>query len=244
MATWHYVEDYVVCSFYLDHVHSWRSHMDVVMDTLKKVGFGSRDEGSVTMRIQNFEYLHTSGKKGLSKPALQSKAIYAAKIARMAKVSVYSTITTSLSSLYIPRSGYDKFSLLTIERRELSEAVSPRSLGPTFADVLFDLIDKHGFKKDSEVYKAAQVGRDTFSAIRCGKYKNVSKRTVLQLCIGAKLTYEEAVELLESAGFAFSKSNKTDVIVSLCLKHEIYDIFEINDILYEEDANLLFGDLQ
>lgn len=243
MATWHYVEDYVVCSFYLDHIGSWRSNMNIVMETLNRVGFGGRDENSVKMRIGNYEYLHT-GNKGLSNIAKQSKAIYAAKIARMAKVSVYSTITTSLSSLYIPRSGYDKFSLLTIERRELSEAVSPRSLGPTFSDVLFDLIDKHGFNKDSEVYKAAQVGRDTFSAIRCGKYKNVSKRTVLQLCIGAKLTYEEAVELLESAGFAFSKSNKTDVIVSLCLKHEIYDIFEINDILYEEGANLLFGDLQ
>lgn len=42
---------------------------------------------------------------------------------------------------------------------------------------------------------------------------------------------DETKELLKSAGFSFSRSSKTDIIVPYFLEHEIYGMFEINEIL-------------
>ena len=46
----------------------------------------------------------------------------------------------------------------------------------------------------------------------------------------------EAKDLLASAGFALSRSSKTDIIVAYFLQNKIYDMFEINDVLdaYEQ----------
>jgi len=43
---------------------------------------------------------------------------------------------------------------------------------------------------------------------------------------------DEAKDLLRSAGFALSRSSKTDIIVAYFLQNKIYDMFEINDVLY------------
>lgn len=37
--------------------------------------------------------------------------------------------------------------------------------------------------------------------------------------------------ILGSAGFALSRSSKTDIIVAYFLENKIYDMFEINDVL-------------
>lgn len=47
--------------------------------------------------------------------------------------------------------------------------------------------------------------------------------------------------LMESAGYAFSNNNITDVIVAYYLKNKIYDIFDANATLYENQAELLFA---
>ena len=46
-----------------------------------------------------------------------------------------------------------------------------------------------------------------------------------------ELSLDEAKDLLASAGFALSRSSKTDIIVAYFLQNKIYDMFEINDVL-------------
>ena len=55
-----------------------------------------------------------------------------------------------------------------------------------------------------------------------------------------KLTYDESVVLMSSAGYAFARNNLTDVIAEYYLKQEYYDIFEVNASMYESGADLLF----
>lgn len=237
---WSHEEDYIICSFYLSHLDNWNQHIDELMALLKQAGYGNRKRSSVTMRVHNYEYLHTG--KGLSNCARQSKAVYKGFISRTTKPMVYHSLQAYIKESYSEADFGPKPNVFV-----KTDVTGPESkfkfiytepLGPTFQDVLFDFIDKRGMK-DSEVYNACLVGRDTFSHIRKGD-KGVSKRTVKQLCFGLKLTYDEAVVLMASAGYAFSSSNLSDVIVAYYLKNCIYDIDDANITLYENNAEMLF----
>lgn len=101
----------------------------------------------------------------------------------------------------------------------------------TFSQRLLRMIDERGLK-DSEVYTKAYVDRRHFSKIRKDVNYAPNKKTVLAFTIALELSLDEAKDLLRSAGFALSRSSKTDIIVAYFLQNKIYDMFEINDVLY------------
>lgn len=101
----------------------------------------------------------------------------------------------------------------------------------TFSQRLLRMIDERGMT-DSEVYTKACVDRRHFSKIRKDVYYTPNKKTVLAFTIALELSLDEAKDLLRSAGFALSRSSKTDIIVAYFLQNKIYDMFEINDVLY------------
>ena len=51
----------------------------------------------------------------------------------------------------------------------------------------------------------------------------------------------ETADLFERAGFALSRSVMFDVIVEYFITRGKYDIFEINNVLYEYDQPILGG---
>ncbi|OLR58531.1 hypothetical protein BHF70_02180 [Anaerostipes sp. 494a] len=101
----------------------------------------------------------------------------------------------------------------------------------TFSQRLLRMIDERGMT-DSEVYTKAYVDRRHFSKIRKDVYYTPNKKTVLAFTIALELSLDEAKDLLRSAGFALSRSSKMDIIVAYFLQNKIYDMFEINDVLY------------
>ena len=66
-----------------------------------------------------------------------------------------------------------------------------------------------------------------------------SKRTAIALAVALKLPLEEANALLERAGYALSRAVKFDVIVEYFIATGRYNIFEINEVLFEYDQPLL-----
>lgn len=114
------------------------------------------------------------------------------------------------------------------------------NLDEPFAQTLLRLIDSRG-KTDTEVYKRANIDRRLFSKIRGGKRYVPSKRTVIALAISLELTLAETEDLLKRAGFALSRSQKTDVIIEYFLVNRMFDIFEINEVLFYYDQPLLGG---
>lgn len=106
----------------------------------------------------------------------------------------------------------------------------------SFADKLFFYIDQSG-KKDTEVYKAAHISKAVFSSIRSkwDKYKP-SKETALALAIALQLSLPATEDLLARAGLRLSDTSKFDIIVSFCIEHEIFNLFDVNEYLdhYEQ----------
>lgn len=110
-------------------------------------------------------------------------------------------------------------------------------LEDSFNTTLLRLIDKKGLS-DVEVYKRSNLDRKLFSKLRHEGY-NPSKATVLALCIGMRLSLDESLDLLGRAGFTLSPASKGDVIVEYCITHGIYDIFQVNELLFAFDQRLL-----
>lgn len=101
----------------------------------------------------------------------------------------------------------------------------------TFSQRLLRMIDERGMT-DAEAYTKAYVDRRHFSKIRKDVNYAPNKKTVLAFTIALELSLDEAKDLLRSADFALSRSSKTDIIVAYFLQNKIYDMFEINDVLY------------
>ena len=125
----------------------------------------------------------------------------------------------------------------SVKNKTLAEYM--KAMDKSFAYKLFDLIDSKGMT-DVECYKKANVDKKTFSKIKCNPdtYKP-SKQTAVAFAIALELTLDETQDLLASAGLTLSRSFTFDKIIRYYLQKGVYDIFEINEALFEFDQMLL-----
>lgn len=111
-------------------------------------------------------------------------------------------------------------------------------VGDSFHERLFELIDSRGMT-DVEVYKKAGIDRRLFSKIRSNPAYHPGKNTVLALAIALELDLNETKDLLARAEYAFSPSNKGDLIVKYFIEHQVYDLMALNFALDEYEQPIL-----
>lgn len=119
---------------------------------------------------------------------------------------------------------------------EIAQLVA--TLDAPFSTTLLALIDARGMA-DAEVYHRANISRQLFSKIRGNESYRPSKQTVVALAIALELDMSATQDLLARAGFTLSKSSKFDVIVRFFIERGIYDLFQLNEVLFAYDLPLV-----
>ena len=132
----------------------------------------------------------------------------------------YPAASGSASALHKPKQ----------QKASLEDAVN--NLGESFQARLLRMIDERGMT-DPEVYKRANVDRKLFSKIRCSEDYIPKKKTIVALAIALRLNLDDTRDLLASAGLMLTNNSKADVIVSFCIENGIYDIYEVNALLFK-----------
>lgn len=109
-----------------------------------------------------------------------------------------------------------------------------------FSETLLKLIDRTG-KKDSQIYKKANLSKQHFSKIRNNPDYKPTKATAIALALALELDLEETKDLIGRAGYALTNSSKFDLIIRYFIEQGNYNVVQINLVLYQFDQSLLGG---
>lgn len=252
---WSFEEDYIVCKFCIEKQYYDIEGLllDELVNRLVEAGYNSRSSVAVYKRARDFTYLL----RGWESP-------YAVKQVR----EIYEVLSNEGRKNHLAELRLflrKKQQQSTVNKNIDFSNQSPSDLihmvhipkGRKFIDVLEDYITSSGIKPRSRIYRDVGMSEDTFSSIRRGKYKDVTKESIFKICFGLRLKYDDVVILLKSCGKAFEESQTLDCVVEYFFRQGptkdsvykdqgkekicyIYDTFAIDADLIDSGTRELF----
>lgn len=108
----------------------------------------------------------------------------------------------------------------------------------SFSEMVARRIREKGMT-NADCYKKANLDRKHFSKLISDKHYSPRKTTALAIAIALEMDLDETRDLLMKAGYALSHSSRFDIIIEYFILIQHYDVFEINDALFDYDQPLL-----
>ena len=118
----------------------------------------------------------------------------------------------------------------------LDEFIKGKDAG--FTETLLMLIKQSG-KKNSDIYKKANISKQHFSKLINDPEAKPSKQTAIALALALELDLDATRDLIGRAGYALTNSSTFDLIIRYFIEHKQFNVIEINIALYEFDQALL-----
>ena len=63
--------------------------------------------------------------------------------------------------------------------------------------------------------------------------------TAIAFALALELDFDETDDFIGKAGYKLTHSSRFDIIIEYCIENKIYDVLEVNDILYDFGENLI-----
>ena len=104
------------------------------------------------------------------------------------------------------------------------------SVRKTFSSEVMRMV-RSKFRKASSFYNPVGIDKRTFHRMKTDYEYKPSKNTAFRCCIALHLNGEQADELLKLAGYAFSPSDPSDLVIRFCLDNGIWDLPSINYLM-------------
>lgn len=123
-------------------------------------------------------------------------------------------------------------------RRKISEYDLEKKLEKSFSEELVSIIEKRNLKA-ADVYRKANIDRKHFSKIKNNTDYRPSKITAIAFALAFELDLDETDDFIGKAGYKLTHSSRFDIIIEYCIENKIYDVLEVNDILYDFGENLI-----
>ena len=159
-------------------------------------------------------------------------------------LSIGAARTTGVSALMLLReeSGIEAFDACygrTVYRKDsfrdisddASDYIKKHRKPGGFAHAL-DRIREEKSLSPAQLYKKANVDRRLYSRLMGPEGRHPSMNTVISFALALQLERGEFDELLQMAGYALSNSSSRDVCILYCLEKGVYDIDDVNALLF------------
>lgn len=103
-------------------------------------------------------------------------------------------------------------------------------IAETFSQMLLRFMKERNMTPP-ELYNDACVDRKLFSKIKNNENYQPKKYIAVSFALALKLSLEDTKKLLESAGYALSRSNFKDLVISSCIEQNIRSVWGVNGML-------------
>jgi len=108
----------------------------------------------------------------------------------------------------------------------------------SFSAIVLRKIDERGMSA-KDFYSKAGLGRKLFSKLKTDYCYQPNRKTAICCCLALGLDQKETDALLKSAGYALANTSSFDLEIQYCIAHEIFDLMDVNAILYELEERSL-----
>ncbi len=107
-----------------------------------------------------------------------------------------------------------------------------------FVETLLELIQKSK-QKNAAIYKKANISKQHFSKLIHGANATITKPVAVALALALELDLARTKDLIGRAGYTLSNSSIFDLIIQYHIENRIFNVVQINVVLYEFDQPLL-----
>lgn len=213
---WTMAEDRIIYKYCVENRWAFSSDDEVecMKAMLEDAGFLSRSSMAIKNRAREYDSLIGEWYFPYVTSKIRSRyEIFTSEYFR----KHYSELQSFIKQKNNCAKNQDDFNRLVLNSDNLHHIVHVAK-GRKFLDVLEDYIQRSGIKPRSKMYRDVNMSEDSFSAIRRGKYKTISRENIFKICFGLRLHYDDAVILMKSCGCALQEGEVLDSVVEYFLR--------------------------